>query len=130
MAKLLSTYFPENLKNSLLAIGRLDPAGRLILDDVGGEGGLRSAKEVEGVHFQPLNLGWVGQFYVVSCDGAHILEPKAKAETLLRQLEKEKLEKEKAEKAQTEKLLKEQEAALATLEPTMPVQAGEYLEAA
>jgi hypothetical protein len=99
MAKLVTAIFPEKLTKSLAAVGRLDPAGRLILDDVGAEGGLRSSKELDGVTFQPLNLGWVGQFYLVSCEGVNVLEPKYKAESTIRKLEKQLAERQLTEVA-------------------------------
>ena len=104
VAKLISAYFPEKLTTSIAAVGRLDPGGRLIMDDVGGEGGLRSAKELDGVTFQPLNLGWVGQFYVVSSEGTNVLEPKHKAEQVIRKLEKQAAERIALEAAQAKKL--------------------------
>ena len=55
--KMMSVSFPPRLTNSLRQLGRLDPHGRLILDDCTSEGGLRSSTTVENVEFQPLDLG-------------------------------------------------------------------------
>lgn len=118
MAKLLSVLFPSKLLNSLAQLGRLDPQGRLIMDDCTREGGLKPARELEGVHFQPIDLGYLGKFSVITCDGTRVLEPAAKANGLLKALEKQMAQK-----------MAECEAALKTLEPAVS-ESAEFAEAA
>ena len=110
MARTLSVFFPPKLTNSLLQLGRLTPSGNLIMDDCTNDGGLKPACELEGVHFQPIDLGYLGKFSVVTCEGRRVLETSGRANRLIKQLEKD----------QAERIKAEEEAALASLEPTMP----------
>jgi hypothetical protein len=89
MAQLLSVHFPENLTRSLVQLGRLDPQGRLIADDCTMEGGLKPAKELEGVFFQPIDLGYLGKYSIITCEGTRVLEPETRAKSLMKRLEKQ-----------------------------------------
>lgn len=77
MAKLLKVSFPHKFEASLRQLGRLDPSGRLILDESGELKNVREPRELsekvgEGENcwthersFQEADFGYLGKFYIV-----------------------------------------------------------------
>lgn len=94
---MISVSFPPRFTNSLRQLGRLHPDGKLILDDCTSEGGLRGSTTVENVHFQPLDLGYLGKFSVVTDAQGSILKEAHAAKAQLRRLEKVAAERKMAE---------------------------------
>ena len=98
MAQLKNVNVPAKLVTSLRDLGRLDPVGRMIMDNVGPEGGMKAAREVEGIRFQPIELGYLGRMYVIDDqEGESNLVSEHQGRSLLKRLEKRAAEKAKAE---------------------------------
>lgn len=65
MARLVPAIIPPKFKNSLAQLGRLDPQGRLIVDETGDLKNVLDEKHVLNERFTTLDLGYLGKMTLI-----------------------------------------------------------------